>query len=151
MSQILIVFLTRQNFHFKLKVSVKGFLDGRGCGTDNWTAPEIVRKRQSPYFFQLNTNYNCKRCFKAKSADQGSARGSSGRRNRQFTGDFQRADVCTKCRAKIFEFYRKNDIYSTGLVLWSILKAGIFLVLLKTIRFDVIFSSGKFHWFSYRK
>ena len=129
---------------------MKGFLDGRGCGTDNWTAPEIVRKRQSPYFFQLNTNYNCKRCFKAKSADQGSSKGSSIRRNRQFTGDFQRADICTKCRAKIFEFYRKNDIYSTGLVLWSILKAGIQIILLgRSSIFDVIFSFGKFYWISY--
>ena len=43
-----------------------------------------------------------------------------------YASDFTRTDVCERCKEQIFEFYRKTDIYSLGLVFWSILKAGSF-------------------------
>ena len=48
-----------------------------------------------------------------------------------YASDFTRTDVCEKCKEQIFEFYRKTDIYSLGLVFWSILKAGLYKRLLQ--------------------
>ena len=47
-----------------------------------------------------------------------------------YASDFTRADICERCKEQIFEFYRKTDIYSLGLVFWSILKAGLYKRLL---------------------
>ena len=41
-----------------------------------------------------------------------------------YASNFTRTDVCERCKERIFEFYCKTDIYSLGLVFWSILKAG---------------------------
>ena len=48
---------------YNLKRSVKAFLDARGCGTNNWIAPEIDKKCQSQFFFRLDPLYHCRRCF----------------------------------------------------------------------------------------
>ena len=48
---------------FAFQSSVKAFLDGRGCGTNNWIAPEIDKKCQSQFFFRLDPLYHCRRCF----------------------------------------------------------------------------------------
>jgi hypothetical protein len=33
-------------------------------------------------------------------------------------------DVCGKCTREIFRFYRMNDVYGVGLVIFNILKTG---------------------------
>jgi len=93
---------------------VKAFLDSRGCGTNNWIAPEIDKKCQSQFFFRLDPLYHCRRCFGKNSVVEST---------QSYASDFTRADICERCKEQIFEFYRKTDIYSLGLVFWSILKA----------------------------
>ena len=65
-----------------------------------------------------------------------------------YASDFTRTDICDRCKEQIFEFYRKTDIYSLGLVFWSILKAGLNLTLdpdALSDRFSVMGSFSGFH------
>ena len=55
--------LNDREINFSFQRSVKAFLDGRGCGTNNWIAPEIDKKCQSQFFFRLDPLYHCRRCF----------------------------------------------------------------------------------------
>ena len=91
----------------------------RWCGTEQWAAPEIMVDRKSPYYFSLDNDYHCRQCLNMSSSAFDPLIVTQNK-------------MCGRCTDEIFKFYRKNDIYGIGLILWSILKAGETIVLALT-------------------
>jgi len=76
-------------------------------GTNRWRAPEIVYSCKD-YFFKLSNDHHCKLGCLDKSDNE--------------AGRLLEKDVCGKCTREIFRFYRMNDVYGVGLVIFNILK-----------------------------
>ena len=76
-------------------------------------APELSKERSGDYYFALPSDWHCKKCAE----DRGDEQEGEELIPRQ-------QEMCARCTDAIFEFYRRTDMYSVGLVFWSLLKAG---------------------------
>ena len=84
------------------------------------------------YFFKLSNDHHCKLGCLDKSDNEGTfiEKFIKNRPLNEFLTDVLVAgrllerDVCGKCTREIFRFYRMNDVYGVGLVIFNILKTG---------------------------